>query len=57
VSWAVLPDDGEDFETLMRSADKRMLALKGDGKQRALATPDRIPHVSRRRPAGPRLGS
>jgi hypothetical protein len=24
VGWAVFPDDGEDFETLMRSADDRM---------------------------------
>lgn len=28
VGWAVFPDDGQDFETLMRSADERMLRNK-----------------------------
>jgi diguanylate cyclase (GGDEF)-like protein len=28
VGWAVFPDDGQDFETLMRSADDRMLRSK-----------------------------
>ncbi|HTT93251.1 MAG TPA: GGDEF domain-containing protein [Solirubrobacterales bacterium] len=28
VGWAVFPDDGQDFETLMRSADHRMLRIK-----------------------------
>lgn len=28
VGWAVFPDDGPDFETLMRSADERMLQSK-----------------------------
>lgn len=28
VGWAVFPDDGQDFETLMHSADDRMLRLK-----------------------------
>jgi diguanylate cyclase (GGDEF)-like protein len=28
VGWAIFPDDGQDFETLMRSADDRMLRLK-----------------------------
>lgn len=28
VGWAVYPEDGEDFETLMRCADERMLELK-----------------------------
>jgi diguanylate cyclase (GGDEF)-like protein len=28
VGWAVFPDDGQDFETLMRSADDRMLRIK-----------------------------
>ncbi len=28
VGWAVYPDDGQDFETLMRSADDRMLSSK-----------------------------
>jgi diguanylate cyclase (GGDEF)-like protein len=28
VGWAVFPDDGQDFETLMRSADDRMLRAK-----------------------------
>jgi diguanylate cyclase (GGDEF)-like protein len=36
VGWAVFPDDGSDFETLMRAADERMLKLKGNGKQLAL---------------------
>jgi diguanylate cyclase (GGDEF)-like protein len=31
IGWAVFPDDGRDFETLMRSADERMLTLKRDG--------------------------
>ncbi len=31
VGWAVFPDDGLDFETLMRVADERMLELKGGG--------------------------
>jgi diguanylate cyclase (GGDEF)-like protein len=29
VGWAVFPEDGLDFETLMRAADERMLKLKG----------------------------
>jgi diguanylate cyclase (GGDEF)-like protein len=28
VGWAVFPEDGESYETLMRSADDRLLALK-----------------------------
>jgi diguanylate cyclase (GGDEF)-like protein len=28
VGWAVFPNDGRDFETLMRTADERMLKLK-----------------------------
>ncbi|HVW47460.1 MAG TPA: GGDEF domain-containing protein [Solirubrobacterales bacterium] len=28
VGWAVFPDDGQDFETLMRSADERLMRLK-----------------------------
>lgn len=28
VGWAVFPDDGTDFESLMRAADERMLTLK-----------------------------
>jgi diguanylate cyclase (GGDEF)-like protein len=31
IGWAVYPDDGEDFETLMRVADGRMLRLKRNG--------------------------
>jgi diguanylate cyclase (GGDEF)-like protein len=34
VGWAVFPEDGCDYETLMRAADERMLRLKGNGKQR-----------------------
>jgi diguanylate cyclase (GGDEF)-like protein len=36
VGWAVFPDDGLDYETLMRAADERMLKLKGNGKRVAL---------------------
>lgn len=36
VGWAVFPEDGTDFETLMRAADERLLTLKGNGKQPAL---------------------
>jgi diguanylate cyclase (GGDEF)-like protein len=32
IGWAVFPDDGSDYETLMRSADERMLELKGNGR-------------------------
>lgn len=28
IGWAVFPEDGQDFETLMHSADERMLRLK-----------------------------
>jgi diguanylate cyclase (GGDEF)-like protein len=31
VGWAVFPDDGLDYETLMHAADERMLRLKGKG--------------------------
>jgi diguanylate cyclase (GGDEF)-like protein len=34
VGWAVFPDDGQDFETLMRSADDRMLRIKRTDPQR-----------------------
>jgi diguanylate cyclase (GGDEF)-like protein len=33
VGWAVFPEDGRDFETLMQVADKRMLELKRRGDQ------------------------
>jgi diguanylate cyclase (GGDEF)-like protein len=36
IGWAVFPDDGEDFETLMHCADQRMLRLKGNGDRVAL---------------------
>jgi diguanylate cyclase (GGDEF)-like protein len=36
VGWAVFPDDGGDYETLMRAADERMLRLKSSGKRPAL---------------------
>jgi diguanylate cyclase (GGDEF)-like protein len=32
VGWAVFPEDGLDFETLMRVADERMLRLKSSAK-------------------------
>jgi diguanylate cyclase (GGDEF)-like protein len=35
VGWAVFPDDGQDFETLMRSADDRMLRIKRGDPRRA----------------------
>jgi diguanylate cyclase (GGDEF)-like protein len=35
VGWAVFPDDGFDYETLMHVADERMLSLKARGKQLA----------------------
>lgn len=35
IGWAVFPDDGEDFETLMHAADERMLSLKGNGSRLA----------------------
>ncbi|HWH20339.1 MAG TPA: GGDEF domain-containing protein [Solirubrobacterales bacterium] len=34
VGWAVFPDDGQDFETLMRSADDRMLRIKRNDPRR-----------------------
>jgi len=36
VGWAVFPDDGVDYETLMHVADERMLKLKANSKQLAL---------------------
>jgi GGDEF domain-containing protein len=35
VGWAVFPDDGQDFETLMHSADARMLRIKRSDPRRA----------------------
>ncbi len=35
VGWAVFPDDGQDFETLMRSADDCMLRIKRSDPRRA----------------------
>jgi diguanylate cyclase (GGDEF)-like protein len=37
VGWAVFPEDGLDYGTLMRAADERMLKLKSSGKQLALS--------------------
>ncbi|HEX3737464.1 MAG TPA: GGDEF domain-containing protein [Solirubrobacterales bacterium] len=38
VGWAVFPGDGQDFETLMRAADDRMLEIKrGDPRRAASA--------------------
>jgi GGDEF domain-containing protein len=28
VGWAICPEDGEDFEALIRTADERMLSRK-----------------------------
>jgi diguanylate cyclase (GGDEF)-like protein len=36
IGWAVFPEDGSDYGTLMRAADERMLRLKGNGKQPAM---------------------
>lgn len=36
IGWSVFPDDGEDYETLMRAADERMLRLKHDGSELVL---------------------
>jgi diguanylate cyclase (GGDEF)-like protein len=36
IGWAVFPEDGEDFETLIRAADDRMLQLKRNGSPFAL---------------------
>ncbi len=36
IGWAVFPEDGEDFETLIRAADDRMLRLKRNGSPFAL---------------------
>jgi diguanylate cyclase (GGDEF)-like protein len=37
IGWAVFPEDGEDFESLMRCADERLLSLKGNGNGGRLA--------------------
>jgi diguanylate cyclase (GGDEF)-like protein len=36
VGWAVFPEDGGDFETLLHAADERMLRLKVESKQLGL---------------------
>jgi diguanylate cyclase (GGDEF)-like protein len=36
IGWAIFPEDGGDFETLMRVADERMLRLKGDHAEPAI---------------------
>jgi len=36
VGWAICPEDGEDFETLIRAADERMLSRKGGGERAAV---------------------
>jgi diguanylate cyclase (GGDEF)-like protein len=36
VGWAVFPEDGVDYGTLMHAADERMLRLKSSGKQLSL---------------------
>jgi diguanylate cyclase (GGDEF)-like protein len=33
VGWAIFPDDGEDFETLMHCADQRLMRLKASGSR------------------------
>jgi diguanylate cyclase (GGDEF)-like protein len=38
VGWAILPEDGEDFESLMRAADERMLRRKRGTAHSAAAT-------------------
>jgi diguanylate cyclase (GGDEF)-like protein len=39
IGWAVFPEDGEDYETLIRTADERMLRLKRNGSPFALGRP------------------
>jgi diguanylate cyclase (GGDEF)-like protein len=34
VGWAICPEDGKDFETLIRAADERMLSRKRGGAER-----------------------
>jgi diguanylate cyclase (GGDEF)-like protein len=36
VGWAVFPEDGGDYETLLRAADERMLQLKGSRQAAAV---------------------
>lgn len=36
IGWAVFPEDGEDFESLIRAADERMLRRKRNGSPFAL---------------------
>jgi diguanylate cyclase (GGDEF)-like protein len=36
VGWAIFPEDGEDFETLIRAADERMLRRKRCGERSAV---------------------
>ncbi|HEX5983188.1 MAG TPA: diguanylate cyclase [Solirubrobacterales bacterium] len=33
VGWAIFPEDGEDFESLIRAADERMLSRKRSGER------------------------
>jgi diguanylate cyclase (GGDEF)-like protein len=35
VGWAIFPEDGEDFETLMHCADQRLMWLKASGRRAA----------------------
>jgi len=37
IGWAVFPEDGDDFESLMRCADERLLSLKGNGNGSRIA--------------------
>ena len=37
VGWAVFPDDGEDFETLLRAADDRMMVIKRSDPRRLVS--------------------
>lgn len=37
VGWAIYPEDGEDFETLIRAADERMLSRKRGGERVAVS--------------------
>jgi diguanylate cyclase (GGDEF)-like protein len=48
VGWAVFPEDGLDYETLMRAADERMLQLKGNGRR-----PPKSAEPAQRRGRGP----
>jgi diguanylate cyclase (GGDEF)-like protein len=50
VGWAVFPEDGRDFETLMRVADERMLESKREDAPPVQAAPRHRPPAAPARP-------